>query len=620
MPNDDERPWYIQQSEEPSQAPQPGPIEGRGANAEIVSNYVSPQGDSSLVGSLGGGAGAPAGGMGALMLPLLMAQMQQRQQQGPLSAFANAYAQAQGRPSPIQQPQAPSQFQQFQMIHEVMKDQALEKERQARLGIAQQAQQRLADKAESDRIAKIDETERKKANFQYLESKKMLGDERPEIRRMAAANFMASAKKMGLAPGDQEDAVVNALGTGDLTHKALNENLQDLARGVPDDVILTRKGMTPEILASLKQDGGVVQALAEDTKVQRRYKAAQADKEEADAIAARNPEFAKEPKLIPAIMGRSMALYGKPYQDLTSKEKAGVMGMAQADVNDAALAQYKAEQTILQQKALQLEAVRFGHQKELVQLRQEGKFQPIYMDTKNIWVDPKGKPAQGDDVYLMPAEAAAKGLRPMSPKDVEVQNGFQRAQTMLENIKYTHEEMKKRHLYSEGNWAGGPLGAMAENLYKGTIAPKIAPTDTDRALLRNFEAQKTELISIDRALNSLGVRAFGAFAPQMSVLSPTAGAPAVELTMSQLEGALKSNMGVQRLPGVFQEKDTWKAPPLGKGQQTPQTATGTANVTLPPMSKMTFENAVARLRMQGLPPAQLEAEIANLRSKYRIIE
>jgi hypothetical protein len=643
---DEERetpPWYAAPSEAPViEQPQTQPVSvGRSADEIAESNYLSPRGSdegafypsegagASLLSTLGGGGAAPApAGGSALMLPMLLAQMQQRQQASPLDAFTRAYANANamlhGRPLPEQQgPKGPSQYEQFQMIHSVLKDQALEQERSARLTMAQRAQDRLDAKVTDDKLRRDEDLYRKDADFQITEGRRQIGSDDPTTRALGASNYLAGLKKRGYQVGDNEAAVFDSLARGDISHKQMGELVKDMSIGIPDDALLARRGVTPELLAGLRVKGGPVEQLMGANQLKLRTDTAKANKEEADAINAQNPEFAKEPKLIPFIMDRSKSLYGVPYQKLTDDQKAGVMKMAQTDANADALNEYKKHQQVMLQREQAMAGTHFGYQVKLAQVEQKGIFAPIGTDTKNIWVDrTTGKPAQGDALYMTGQEAFQKGLVPLSEKQVNVQNAFTRGMAMFENIKATSDEMEKRGLYS-GTWARGPLGvgAVAENIYKGQVLPKIGMTDSDRALLRNFEAQKTELLGIDRALNSFGVRAFGAFGPQLNILSPTTGPEGVKLTMSQLESAFKEQYKLQKLPGVFPgaERQIWAPPTLGKGIQAPAQG-ATTGMERRPLSQMDYDIAVQNLRTEpGMTPERLQREIDNLGRKFRIV-
>jgi hypothetical protein len=124
------------------------------------------------------------------------------------------------------------------------------------------------------------------------------------------------------------------------------------------------------------------------------------------------------------------------------------------------------------------------------------------------------------------------------------------------------------------------VGPLAENIVKGQAARYTTNPELQK-WMNVFNEQKGKMITLSRAQGEIGQKALAAVSPEMDVLSPTSGYPAVQQVLNNFEKEFRAGLAGSQTPGAWDYKPN----------AIPASA---AEARKPPITRRALDNAVAR--------------------------
>ena len=190
----------------------------------------------------------------------------------------------------------------------------------------------------------------------------------------------------------------------------------------------------------------------------------------------------------------------------------------------------------------QAKAIQAARIEEAVAKRPE-KVEPTVGETGHPWVNKNGDYA--DESWGARTEAPQKGYFRMSPKEENILQQTPRALTMVGNLMETARQMNKLGGCRE---SGGPMGLYERARIAGT--KEFGDPAGLGGLLSLWEGQRSQLISIFRALDEKGNLPRGITMPQLEAMSPAKGFTATANMLGLLKGELLQATRSSRFPGL----------------------------------------------------------------------
>lgn len=439
-----------------------------------------------------GGEPPPSGGSGQGQTAL----------QAALSALAGGVSAAQGTKNPVQEQQrfqAQQQAQQAQLLQraQVLKQRQQEKQQETFLTIA-------------DTLSKSDNE---------------------NAREFAATIQLRALKDLGITPPVE---LAKALARRTTSQKEITDILTEFTLGFSrDTVAANHPGVSPSLVSDIERNRNnedVRRILKLPTQAEERKTALDIRLKEAQAVEAERPELRADPQTTLRASILSQRLFGKSVTEISPQDRASVLNQA-----------------ILQQRKDALDD--FERKERIKSAFDKASGLPIAQMT-DIFVDSAGNQPPADLLMLPASEIVKRGFRAISKDELKEINSVMQVFQIVKNIKTTVDQMKDQGLFVTRSG----LGALGQRL-RIAAQTQVGDPQTSKRLLKNLDSQKSEVIILMRQLGDKA-RAIKAFQNIMDVLSPNAGAPAVESILGQLESEIRAFGVKSRTPDMFTQEPT----------------------------------------------------------------